>query len=169
MQVVWNPWLRVLHGLLAAAMITSFATHEHAGALHEASGYVALAVALLRVFLGIFATGYWRFGQFVRGPSATLAYARDVWAHREARYLGHNPLGGWMVLVMLADAIGAGLTGWLTTTDRFFGLGWLAQGHEILGHALLPLLVLHLAGVALASVRHRENLVAAMVHGKKPD
>jgi cytochrome b len=167
-KAVWSPWLRLMHWLLAAAMITSFATHEHVGTLHEASGYVALVVALLRVLLGFAASGYWRFGQFVRGPADTLAYARDVWARRETRYLGHNPLGGWMVLALLADAVGAGLTGWLTTTDRFFGVGWLAELHDVLGHALLPLLALHLAGVVFTSIRHRENLVAAMLHGKKP-
>ncbi len=168
LQTVWSPWLRLLHWVLAASMITSFATHEHVGTLHEASGYVALAAALLRIGLGFAATGYWRFAQFVRGTGATLAYAREVWAHREARYLGHNPLGAWMVLALLADATGAGLTGWLTTTDRFFGVAWLAELHEVLGQALLPLLALHLAGVVFTSLRHRENLVAAMWHGKKP-
>jgi cytochrome b len=167
-QTVWSLGLRLLHWTLAISMITSFATHEGAGKLHEITGYVALAAALLRVLMGFAGRGYWRFTQFVRGLPTTLRYARDVLAHQEARYVGHNPLGGWMVLALLADAIATGLTGWLFTTDRFWGVAWLEDLHSVLGHLLIPLLVLHLAGVVFTSWRHRENLVAAMLHGKKP-
>ncbi len=167
-QTVWSVGLRLLHWALAGAMLTSFVTHEGVGRVHEWAGYVALAAASLRVVLGFGASGYWRFSQFVRGLKATLAYARSVWQHKELRYLGHNPLGGWMVLVMLADAIGAGLTGWLSTTDRFWGAAWVADLHGVLGDALPPLLLLHVAGAIFTSWRHRENLVAAMLHGRKP-
>ena len=166
-QTVWNPLLRALHWVLAVSMIASFVTHEGAGAVHEALGYIAWAAGSLRVVLGFAGSGYWPFKQFVRSPAATLAYTRDVLAHRESRFLGHNPLGGWMVLALLADAIACGLTGWMSTTDRFFGVAWVGNLHDGLGHALIPLLLLHLAGVAFTSWRHRENLVAAMLHGKK--
>jgi cytochrome b len=166
-QTVWSLRLRLLHWALALAMITSFATHEGGGKWHEWSGYVALTAATLRVLLGFVGSGRWRFSQFVRGVSATVSYARDVWHRREVRYLGHNPLGACMVLALLADAIATGLTGWLFTTDRFWGVQWLEDLHSVLGHALIPLLLLHLVGVAFTSWRHRENLVAAMVHGRK--
>ncbi len=148
-------------------MITSFLTHEGGGRLHEWTGYIALVAATARLLLGMAGSGYWRFSQFVRGAKATLAYARRVFNRTEPRYLGHNPLGGWMVLALLADAIATGLTGWLFTLDRFWGLAWLQELHNLLGHALIPLLALHLAGVAFTSWRHRENLVAAMLHGRK--
>ena len=168
MQAVWSPWLRLLHWLLAVSMIASFATHEGGGKWHEWTGYIALAAALLRVVLGFAGAGYWRFAQFVRSFSATVDYARRVLKKTEPRYLGHNPLGGWMVLALLADAVATGLTGWLYTTDRFFGYEWLEALHSALGYAMVPLLALHLAGVVFTSIRHRENLVAAMLHGKKP-
>jgi cytochrome b len=160
--------VRLLHWTLAASMLVSFATHENVGKVHEWAGYVALAAASVRVVLGFAASGYWRFGQFVRGAGATLAYARSVWQHKELRYLGHNPLGGWMVLVMLADAIGAGVTGWLSTTDRFWGIAWVADLHGALGDLLPVLVALHIGGAIFTSWRHRENLVAAMLHGRKP-
>jgi cytochrome b len=166
-QTVWSPWLRALHWVLAVSMIASFVTHEGAGTVHEVLGYVALAAACVRVLLGFAGAGYWPFRQFVRSPAATLAYTRDLLAHREKRYLGHNPLGGWMVLVLLTDVIACGLTGWMSTTDRFFGVAWVGNLHDAVGHALIPLLLLHLAGVVFTSWRHRENLVAAMLHGKK--
>lgn len=165
---VWSIGVRLLHWTLALSMIGSFATHESGGALHENLGYVALAAAGLRVLMGIFGSGYWRFSQFLCGISATLVYAKDVLKRRESRYLGHNPLGGWMVVVLLADAIATGFTGWLFTTDRFWGLKWLEELHGVLGEALLPLLFLHIAGAVFTSYRHRENLIGSMLHGRKP-
>ena len=168
MQPVWSVGVRLLHWTLAVSMIASFVTHEAGGRVHEWTGYVALAAATVRVILGFVGSGYWRFTQFVRGLPATLAYAKAVWSHREPRYLGHNPLGGWMVLALLADALATGFTGWLFTTDRFWGLAWLEELHGALGHALLPLLALHIAGAVFTSIRHRENLIASMIHGRKP-
>ncbi len=167
LQTVWSPWLRLLHWLLAVSMITSFVTHEGGGKLHEYSGYLALAAACVRVVMGFAGSGYWRFSQFVRSAPATLAYARAVVKRAEARHIGHNPLGGWMVLVLLADAIATGFTGWLYTTQLFFGYAWLETLHGVLGEALVPLLILHIAGVVFTSWRHRENLLGAMLHGKK--
>ncbi len=169
---VWSPGLRLLHWTLAMSMVASFATQEGGGRVHEWTGYLALAAATLRVLLGCMAGGFWRFPQFVRTVPDTLAYARAVWHKRERHYLGHNPLGGWMVLALalLADALPTGLTGWLFTTDRFWGVEWLEELHGALGQALLVLLVLlvlHVAGVIFTSVRQRENLVAAMLDGRK--
>jgi cytochrome b len=159
-QSVWSLGVRLLHWTLALSMIGSFATHESGGAWHENLGYVALAAAILRVVLGFWASGYWRFSQFVKGFQATWLYATDVINQRELRYLGHNPLGAWMVVALLTDAI--------LTTDRFWGVHWLEELHGVLGKALLPLLFLHIFGVIFTSYRHKENLLASMLHGRKP-
>jgi cytochrome b len=167
-QPVWSLGVRLLHWTLALSMIGSFATHESGGAWHENLGYVALAAASLRVIFGFWASGYWRFSQFVKGFQATLRYAKDVINKRELRYLGHNPLGAWMVVALLTDAILTGFTGWLFTTDRFWGVKWVEELHGVLGKALLPLLFLHIAGAIFTSYRHKENLIASMLHGHKP-
>jgi cytochrome b len=172
-QTVWPPLLRLLHWVLALTMIGAFVTHESSGqwrglTVHEWLGYAALGAAALRVLLGFTGRDPWRFKSFVRSVPFTLAYARDVLAHREGRYLGHNPLGAWMVLALLVNAWVCAVTGWLYTTDRFWGVAWVGNLHDITGHLLIPLLVLHVAGVVFTSVRHRENLVASMLHGRKP-
>jgi cytochrome b len=166
-KLVWSKSLRLLHWLLAGSMIASFATHEGGGKVHEWTGYLALGAACLRVGLGLFGARQWLFSYFLEGPKVTLKYAKSVFDKTAPRYLGHNPLGGWMMLALLFDAIATGLTGWLYTTDRFWGLAWLGEMHNALGHALLPLLFLHIAGAIYTSISQRENLIASMLHGRK--
>jgi len=164
---VWDPLVRIGHWLLvvgvAAAWITRTGGHE----LHEALGYAALAIVVLRVLWGFTGPRHARFSEFVRSPAATLDYAKLLLAAREPRYVGHNPLGGWMTVVLLLVITAVGVSGWVYTTDAYWGVKWVADLHEALSDVLLALIALHLAGVALASYRHRENLVAAMLHGRK--
>ncbi len=161
-----------MHWLLALSTITAFATHEGGGVwatVHEWAGYVAMATALVRVVFGFTGKGVWRFDSFVQSLSHTLAYAKAMVRGKERRFLGHNPLGALMVLALLGNALACGLTGWLYTTDRFWGVAWLGDLHGFLGELFVPLVVLHLAGVAWASWKHRESLVGAMFHGNKRD
>ena len=72
-----------------------------------------------------------------------------------------------MILALLSCAGAAGITGWLYTTDRFWGVEWMKELHEISAHRLLAWIVLHIAGVVFTSIRQRKNLAAAMIHGKK--
>lgn len=165
---VWDLAVRSLHWLLVASVTAAWLTTLGLPRWHEPAGYAAAAIVGARVARGFVASGPARFASFVRGTRTTLAYATAVLTHREPRYLGHNPLGGWMVLALLACVAALGLTGWLyTATDRFWGEAWLEQLHAILAWVLLALAALHVLGVVFTSVRHRENLVFAMVHGAK--
>jgi cytochrome b len=166
-QKHWSVGVRLLHWVLAGSMILSFATHEGGGKLHVFVGYVALASALARTLLGLFGKDRWRFSSFVRNRKTTFQYAKQVASKVEPRYLGHNPLAAWMVLALLFVAITSGISGWLYTTDQFWGVAWVGNTHDVLGHALIPLLLLHVAGAIFTSLRHKENLVAAMIHGNK--
>jgi cytochrome b len=163
----WSLSVRLLHWVLAISMIVSFITHEGGGKVHEVFGYVALVSAVLRTVLGFFGKDRWRFSSFVRNFHATWGYAKQVFAKTEPRYLGHNPLAAWMILALLFVAITSAASGWLYTTDRFWGVAWVGNAHDFLGHALIPLLLLHIAGAIFTSLRHKENLVASMIHGNK--
>lgn len=164
---VWDPVVRIGHWTLVAAIAGAWLTRHGGGALHEWLGYASLAVLMLRLAWGFVGPRRARFTSFVRRPSATLAYARSVLARREPRYLGHNPLGAWMIVALIAAIAAVDLTGWLYTTDRFWGVEWVEDLHESISNALLVLIAAHVAGTVVASRRHGENLVAAMVHGRK--
>ena len=171
---VWDGLVRTLHWTLAAAVATSWVSGHwppsHFDAVHHTAGYVAGAAVALRLIWG-FAAGpnarYARLAQFVRRPRDVLAYARAMRSGREPRYLGHNPLGGWMVLLLWATAAALSLSGWLYTTDWLWGYEWLSDLHAALAWLIATLLIGHLGGVALTSWRHRENLVGAMFSGRK--
>ena len=169
---VWDPLLRIAHWTLVASILAAWVTAElkleAAKPAHEWTGYTALAVIALRIAWGWVGPRYARFGQFLRSPARTLSYARAVITRSEPRYLGHNPLGGWMIVALLAASAAAGLSGWLSVTDRFWGVEWVQELHEALANALFALAGVHVAGVAFTSLRQRENLLLSMITGRKP-
>ncbi len=164
---VWDAPVRLLHWGMVATVAVAWWSSDDTGPLHENTGYVVIALLAARLAWGFRGSHYARFAQFVRAPRATLAYARAALAGHAPRYIGHNPLGGWMVLALLTDLGLLGFTGWLYTTDMFWGYGWLANLHKCLGWTLLALIALHVAGMLWTSWQHRENLVRAMVTGEK--
>lgn len=164
---VWDPLVRIFHWSLAASFLVAWLSGDEWEALHLWAGYAAAALIGFRLLWGVAGTRYARFGQFVRRPAEIRAYLGDLLRGRERRYLGHNPAGGAMILALLAGLAGLCLTGWLTTTDATWGAEWVEEVHELLANLLLLLVGLHVAGVLLASLRHRENLVRAMVTGRK--
>ncbi|MGJ7582092.1 cytochrome b/b6 domain-containing protein [Variovorax sp. RHLX14] len=164
---VWDPLVRLLHwGLVASIAITWIASEAWLRA-HEIAGYVALGIVAVRLVWGFVGSVHARFGDFVRRPSTVWRYSVDVARSREVRHLGHNPLGGWMVLALLASVAVTGFSGWLYTTDRFWGLAWVDLLHRTSAWTMVGLIVLHLVGVLFTSLRHRENLVASMLSGRK--
>ena len=164
--LVWPAWQRLLHWALATSVLIALVTHE-GGALHEGSGYAALALAALRIGIGLVGPRAARFASFVRGPIATLDYARAALAGQAPRHLNHNPLGAWMVLALLLAAALAGASGALYVTDRYWGVDWVIAMHTVCGWSLAVLVPLHIAGAIVTGHQEHENLVAAMLHGRK--
>lgn len=164
---VWDPLVRVGHWLLVACIAVAWASGEGGQGLHEACGYAAMAIIAIRLVWGFIGPHYARFAEFLRSPTTTLHYGLRVLAGNEPRYLGHNPLGGWMIVCLIGFIALTGVSGWLYTTDQYFGVEWVGELHETLADVLLGLIGLHIAGVVVASRRHHENLAGAMLHGRK--
>lgn len=163
---VWDPLLRLFHWSLAACILGAFLVEEGDTA-HQLLGYTALGLVALRLLWGLVGSRHARFSDFVRGPRAVGRYLRERMAGTSRRRLGHNPAGAVMVLVLLAGVAAVGTTGWMQTLDAFWGAEWLEELHEALAYGLLAFIGMHVLAAIVESVHYRENLVAAMVHGRK--
>lgn len=164
---VWDPVVRVFHWGLVLSFAVAWLSADQSKTLHYWAGYAAGALIALRLVWGLLGTRYARFSQFVHHPSKVLDYLRDIVTGKESRYLGHNPAGGAMIVALILTMGSLAFTGWLSQTDQFFGVGWVEDGHKLLAKLLLVLVVVHIGGVVLASLRHRENLPWAMITGWK--
>lgn len=164
---VWDPLVRIFHWSLVASFGLAWFTPRSAENLHQWAGYVAGALVVMRLAWGFLGTPYARFSQFVHAPNRVARYLLAILTGREARYIGHNPAGGMMVLALMTGMAVISFTGWMMTTDAYFGEDWVQNLHSLGAHGLLLLIFIHVGGVLLASVRHRENLVRAMISGQK--
>jgi cytochrome b len=105
---VWDIAVRVSHWSLVAFFAVAYVSGEiESELLHAWAGYAVLALVTFRVVWGFIGTKHARFSDFIFGPEATLRYARSLLSLRPIRYLGHNPLGGWMVVALLICLFGA--------------------------------------------------------------
>lgn len=164
---VWDWFVRAFHWGTVALVATAFLSPDDK-ALHEPVGYAVLALVLARLAWGVVGSRHARFTDFMARPATVLAYLRELRSGKVRRYLGHNPAGGAMVLALLATLATVTVSGWMSETDRFFGVEWVSQLHRLSTDMLLGLIGCHLAGVLVASLLHRENLIAAMITGRKP-
>jgi cytochrome b len=165
---VWDPFVRIFHWSLVALFIVAFATGDEIERLHIAAGYAIAVLVALRVMWGFIGPRHARFSDFVRGPAATLDYLRQGVRGRAPRFLGHNPAGGVMTVALLGMLAAISVTGIMMTSDAFWGAQWVEDLHQGLVYVTLGLIALHVAGVLLASYEHGENLVKAMITGRKP-
>lgn len=165
---VYDALVRLAHLVFISGVAAAWFTRNAPGGWHEWIGYAVMTVLAVRLAWGVFGTPAARFRRFVRGPRATCRYARALLQDRAPRHLGHNPLGAWMILALLSTLVVIVVTGWMFTTDRWFGYAWVIRSHEIATWLLFALVPLHVGGVIHASRKHHENLVASMLHGNKP-
>lgn len=167
MVTVWDPFVRVFHWTLVILFAVAFLSGDDFETLHIATGYALLALIGMRVVWGFIGTRHARFSDFVRGPSEVMTHLRDMLRFRARRYIGHNPAGGAMVIALLLALLGTGASGFLMTTDAFWDVKWVEEVHEALAYATLGLVILHVIGVLAASLEQRENLIQAMLSGRK--
>ncbi|MBM4219901.1 MAG: cytochrome B [Gammaproteobacteria bacterium] len=123
---VWDPVVRIGHWLLAALFALAYITGERGSEFHAYAGYALIGIVAFRVVWGFTGTRHARFADFLHGPRTTLAYLRSFAAGRPLHYLGHNPAGGWMIVLLLAMLVMSTWTGLETYGAQ--GKGPLAVG-----------------------------------------
>ncbi len=192
-QLVWDLPLRTFHWALVVAIAGSFVTHygseplANAGldpfAWHARFGYATLVLVAFRVLWGFVGPARARFADFVRGPRAAWRYARGLFhgpaaGEPDAQAAGHNALGGWMVLVLLALVLAQSLTG-LFANDQIMNAGplvgyvetarsdALTTLHRQVSNAIAVAVLVHVAAAFWYLLARRENLIGAMLTGYK--
>lgn len=164
---VWDAVVRVSHWLMAGGFAIAWLTSEseRLQLLHIAAGSTVFAAALFRILWGMVGSRHARFHRFVRGPAAAWDYLKRLFSMQPIHTTGHNPAGGLAILALLALALLAPLSGWLTYQQIMDDL--FSELHEGLASVMLSVIVLHLAGVFVGSLLHGENLASSMLNGWK--
>lgn len=178
---VWDLPTRLFHWTLLGLVVFQWASAEIGGDLmdyHLLTGYAIAALVVFRVAWGFAGNRYARFGNFLRGVGPTLEYARAMRAKTAPRYLGHNPLGGWMVLALLGTLAVQVTTGLFANddvmtegplrhlvSDRASSL--LTEVHGLVYNLLVALVALHVVAVYAHRIFRKEDLIRPMLTGYK--
>ena len=165
--LVWDAPVRVFHWLMVASFAGAWLTAESERwrLVHVTLGYTVAALVAFRIVWGFVGTRHARFAAFVRGPSAVARYLGALLRGAPERHAGHNPAGALAIVALLVLAALVTGSGW--ATDAGIAGDALGEVHEALASTMLALVAVHVAAVIVTSVLHRENLVAAMIHGRK--
>jgi cytochrome b len=178
---VWDPLVRFFHWGVAAGFFVAYATEEDFLSLHTWAGYSVLGLVLLRIVWGVVGTRYARFSSFVFTPRTIRQFIQQTLRLRAKRYLGHNPAGGAMVMLLLVSLLATSVSGlaiyaaednagplaaWLSGVGEFW-VDVLEEIHEFFANFTLLLVVVHVVGVLFESLIHHENLIGAMFSGYK--
>jgi cytochrome b len=179
---VWDLPVRVFHWALAVAFVGAYVTNRlgvNYFKYHVWFGYAVIVLVVFRLVWGIVGTHHARFGNFVRGPIATLRYTWQWLRGKEQHHAGHNPLGAWMVLLLLVTLFVQAFSG-LFGDDQIMNLGplygyveaetsaTLTSLHRQLFYWIVGAVVLHVLAVIAHIVIKKDNLVRAMITGHKP-
>ncbi len=164
---VWDWPVRLGHWLLVGAFTLAWLTgdSEEWRLVHAYAGGTLIGVVLFRLVWGLIGTHHARFASFVRGPASVINYLKGLRIGKPPHTTGHNPAGAWAILSLLALGLLSGASGWLVYQD--IGGDVVEELHEGLSAAMLMVVGLHVAGVIVGSLLHRENLVRAMLTGYK--
>jgi len=178
---VWDLPLRIFHWLLVIAFSVAFITEDDFLSLHIWAGYLIAGLLIFRLIWGFSGGKNARFTNFLCRPSKAIAYFKDALALKSKRYIGHNPAGAIMILLLLISLMMTTITGFAVygAEENTGPLAMISmenehlweEAHEFFANATLGLVFIHIMGVIFESFLHKENLSKAMLTGykRKPD
>jgi len=166
-MLVWDVPTRVFHWLLVVSFAGAFLTaeSERYRDIHVLLGYTLLGLIAFRLVWGFVGSRYAQFRSFLFKPREIAAYVVSLLKAKPKHYVGHNPAGSVAVFALLVLGIASGVTGVLVFQD--VGGDVLEELHDLVSYGMLAVVAVHIAGVLISSVMHRENLVRSMITGFK--
>lgn len=165
--LVWDAPVRVFHWLMVLCFAGAYLTAEQDDwrLLHVTLGYTMAGLVAFRIVWGVIGTRYARFAAFVRGPASALRYVRTLLRGQPEHHVGHNPAGALAIVALLLLALAVTASGWATYRDMAGEA--MEDLHEGLANTMLALVGVHVAAVLASSWLHHENLIGAMLSGRK--
>jgi cytochrome b len=176
---IWDVPTRLFHWLTVVLVAAAYATWRlNWMSWHVWIGYALLVLVLFRLLWGFFGSETARFSRFLVSPNAAAHYLHHVLRREPDRQVGHNPAGGWMVILLLALLLVETLTGVYVNNDVADVGPWTAMVpapvanlvtdlHAVFWQALLAAIALHVVAVAVYWAVKRQNLVLPMISGRK--
>jgi cytochrome b len=167
--LIWDLPVRLFHWTLAAGFAVAFGiallTGEHSSVFpyHMMIGLVLGLMVVLRIIWGLMGTRWARFSTFLHSPAAVVGYMSGIVTGRARRFVGHNPGSAYVILAMFLLVLLLVGTGLMMSS----GNESVEEVHGLLAWLLVVLVVVHIAGVVIHTIRHRENITASMIHGHK--
>jgi len=179
---VWDPLVRLFHWALLAGFAIAYLTEDDFLTIHTWAGYSIMGLLVIRIIWGFIGSKYARFSDFVCRPKTILQFLRDTVVLKAKRYLGHNPAGGAMVILLIVSLLITTFSGLVVygaeeqvgpiahwfSSDFHRAWGETTEDvHEFFANFTLLLVLAHVLGVVVESVVHKENLARAMINGFK--
>jgi cytochrome b len=166
--LVWDLPTRIFHWSLALSFTGAFLTceSERLCNIHMLCGYTVLGLIFFRLVWGFVGTRYARFSEFVRSPACVIRYLLQLFKGRAKHPVGHNPAGAVVILLLLLLGIASSISGWAVYEE--IGGDWLEELHDYASYSMLAVVFVHIAGVLVTSYLQGENLIGAMITGRKP-
>lgn len=174
---VWDPLIRLFHWSLVVFFVVSYLSEDWMD-LHVNAGYGVMFLVGFRLIWGLIGTRHALFFSFVRSPEQIKAHLKGMLSGQVLHYQGHNPVAALMVIALLISLILVVFSGLVAlaaegqgplvgTLFSGWNAHWMEEVHEFFANLTLLLVMGHLAGVAISSLLERENLVRAMITGRK--
>ncbi|RDV24580.1 cytochrome B [Alteromonas aestuariivivens] len=180
-QLIWDLPIRLFHWLLVVSLLGQYVTAEilkDAMQWHFYLGYFTLGLMLFRLLWGFIGPQHARFSNFLKGPGAVLHYTKTLFSAESTPYTGHNPVGGWVVVLMLSIVTTQAISGLFLSDDVFMDGPYfhavsettqklMNSIHHQLFNLLLLVIALHVAAIIFYTLVKKQPLASSMVHGKK--
>lgn len=178
---IWDPLVRIFHWTLVIAFSIAFISEDDYLMIHSWAGYTILSLLIIRILWGFVGTKHAKFSDFVFSKQDITQFIKDTFSLKAKRYLGHNPAGGAMVILLILSVLLTGCSGLILFAIEE-GQGPLAfllsevssswgdiveEIHEFFANFTLFLIAVHVAGVIIESLIHSENLIKSMFTGTK--
>ena len=175
---VWDPFIRLFHWSLVMLFFIAYITEDDWLRVHVIAGYCISVLIGSRIIWGLVGSRYARFSQFIKSPATVIAYLKQMLRFKVPHYMGHNPAAAVMIIGLIVSITAICFSGIVIiaaenqgplagTAFSSINANWMEEIHEFFANFTLLLVFVHIGGVIVSSLLEGENLVRAMITGRK--